>query len=198
MARGCGRPAARARRFSIAEIVADALDHDGRGVGQCARRGDLIAQVLEKMLRCARVHIVVAGQAGGRGGGRHARQVSHQPADRQAQLQGTARPVALPEGHLARLARCRGDEYAIVSDLVDAPGRGAEDKDFADAALEDHLFIELANPRGRVALRGRPRTGRDRGSFRHWRWPPASPSRGHGSRARSRDARPKPANSSEG
>src|ERR1019366_5844150 len=36
---------------------------------------------------------------------------------------------------------------AIVGDLVDAPGGGAQDDGVAGAALEDHLFVELADAR---------------------------------------------------
>ena len=37
-----------------------------------------------------------------------------------------------------------GDEDAVVGDLVDAPGGGAEDEDLAGAGLEDHLLVQLA------------------------------------------------------
>ena len=71
-----------------------------------------------------------------------------------AELQRPAGGVALPERHLARLARRRRDEHAVVRDLLDAPGRGAEQERLADAALEDHLLVELADARAGPALAG--------------------------------------------
>ena len=74
-------------------------------------------------------------------------QLAHQLADRHAELDRAARAFALPERHLARLAGRRRDQHAIVRDLIDAPGRGAEQKRFAGARLEHHLFVELADAR---------------------------------------------------
>ena len=68
------------------------------------------------------------------------------------ELERTAGGVRLPERHLARFAGSRRDEHAIVGDLFDAPGRGAEEERLADAALEDHLFVELADARAGTAL----------------------------------------------
>src|SRR6185503_1106098 len=39
------------------------------------------------------------------------------------------------------------DEDAVVRDLFDPPRRGAEHERLADAALEHHFLIELANAR---------------------------------------------------
>ena len=36
-------------------------------------------------------------------------------------------------------------QHSVMGDLVDAPGRGPEDESISGAALEDHLFIELAD-----------------------------------------------------
>ena len=66
-------------------------------------------------------------------------------ADAAAELERAAGAIAVPEGHLARLAGGGRDEHAVVRDLVDAPGGCAEDEGVAGAALEDHLFVELAD-----------------------------------------------------
>ena len=108
----------------------------------------LIAQVLEQVLGGARVEIVLARQPIDRGGRRQPQQVVHQPADGEAELERPAGAVALPERHLAGLSRRRRHEHAVVRDLLDAPRRGAEDERLADAALEHHLFVELADARG--------------------------------------------------
>ena len=54
------------------------------------------------------------------------RQLADQPADAPAQLQRASGAVALPEGHLPRLAWRGRDQHPVVRDLLDAPGRGAE------------------------------------------------------------------------
>ena len=38
--------------------------------------------------------------------------------------------------------------HLVVGDVLDAPGRGAEQEGLADAALEDHLLVELADAGG--------------------------------------------------
>ena len=62
---GVDPPAARREHADapIAEIVADALDEDGRRVGNGARRGHLVAQILQEVFRRQRVEIVIARQA---------------------------------------------------------------------------------------------------------------------------------------
>ena len=136
--------------------------------------GDLIAQVLQQVLGGARVEIVLARQPIDGGGRRQPQQVVHQAADREPELERPAGAVALPERHLARLARRRRHEHAIVRDLLDPPRRGAEHERLADAALEHHFLVELADARGagpvRAARRpGTRRTVRDPESSRRWR-----------------------------
>ena len=83
-----------------------------------------------------------------------ATQRAHELADVAAELQRTAGRVGLPERHLAGLARGRGDEHAVVRDLLDAPAGRAEQERLADAALEHHLFVELADARAGTVLAG--------------------------------------------
>ena len=56
-----------------------------------------------------------------------------------------ADPLALPERHSAGNARRRRDDHAVARDLLDAPGRGAEQERLAGARLVDHLLVELAD-----------------------------------------------------
>ena len=58
--------------------------------------------------------------------------------------------VAVPERHLARLARRRRDQHAVVRDLLDPPGGRAERERLADLRLEDHLLVQLAHAHGPV------------------------------------------------
>src|SRR4029453_3278303 len=64
-----------------------------------------------------------------------------------SEFQRPAGRIGFPERHLARFTRSGGDEDAIVGDLFDPPCRCTEQERFADAALEHHFFIELADTR---------------------------------------------------
>ena len=106
--RGCHRP----RRVNAAatrgqdahppvpELVADALDEDGRLIRKRPRDSHLITQVLEQVLGGAFIEIVVAREpiAGGRRG--QAQQFAHQPADGDPELERTPGAVTFPERHL--------------------------------------------------------------------------------------------------
>src|SRR5580692_3515031 len=58
----------------------------------------------------------------------------------------------MPERHLAGFAGSGRNQHAVMRDFIDTPGGRAKNKRFAVAALEDHLFIELANS-NRLAFR---------------------------------------------
>src|SRR5437764_1342829 len=66
-------------------------------------------------------------------------------ADRATELERPRRGLALPERHLPRDAGCGRDEHAVVRDLLDPPGRRAEQERLPHARLEDHLLVELAH-----------------------------------------------------
>ncbi len=65
-----------------------------------------------------------------------------------ARPSSTGRPDALaaPERDRPGDARGRGDDDAVAGDLLDPPGRRAEQEDLAGARLVDHLLVELADP----------------------------------------------------
>src|SRR6266704_1172569 len=85
-------------------------------------------------------------------------------ADRLAELVRTADTFALPERHGAGHARSRRDEDAVARDLLDPPGRRAEQERLAGPRLVDHLLVELADTAAAVdeihaektAIRNRP------------------------------------------
>ena len=138
----------------VAQLVAAALDEDRAVVGDDAGGRHLIGEVAQQVLGGLGVEIVVAHEALDRRRRRHGDQRAHELADGPAELERTADGVGLPERHLARFARGRRDEHAVVGDLLDAPGRRAEEEGLADAALEHHLFVELADARARAVLAG--------------------------------------------
>ena len=78
------------------------------------------------------------------------------------ELERAARALAMPERHLAGLARRRRDEHAVARDLLDAPRRGAEEEDLARTGSKT-ISSSSSPTRGRaVAARTtpkRPRSG---------------------------------------
>ena len=52
----------------------------------------------------------------------------------------------MPERHLAGLAGRRGDDDAFVGDVLDPPGRSAEQERLSRPALVHHLLVELTDP----------------------------------------------------
>ncbi len=125
----------------VADLVAKALHHDRALTRQHARRGLLLAQIVEQVARGARVEVVVALQ--------RLRLLLDGPAreraDRFAQLLRATDRVALPERHRAGRAGRGRDDHAVAADLLDPPGRGAEQERLAGARLVDHLLVELAH-----------------------------------------------------
>jgi hypothetical protein len=130
----------------VADLVAEALDHDRAVVGHRAGGVALLVEVGDQVGRGPVVEPVPFAQAGRRLGRRHPPQLAHQRPQRPAQLERAARAVAVPERHLARLPGRRGDDHPLVGDLLDAPGRGPEQEGLADPRLVDHLLVELAHP----------------------------------------------------
>jgi hypothetical protein len=128
----------------VAQLVAEALDQEGAVVGQVPRRSLLLGEVCLQVRRAPLVEPRRAGplQPGLR---RRGADLAQEGAQGPAELQRAARGVAVPERHLARLARRGGDEDAVVRDVLDPPGRGTEQEDVADAGLVDHLLVELAD-----------------------------------------------------
>ena len=125
----------------VADLVAKALEHDRALARQHARRRLLLAQVGEQVARGALVEVVVALQ--------RLRLLLDGPAreraDRLAELLRAPDRVALPERHRAGRAGRGRDDHAVAADLLDPPGRGAEQERLAGARLVDHLLVELAD-----------------------------------------------------
>ena len=162
----------------VADLIAEALEHDRALGGQHARGGELLAQVRQQIARRALVEVVVALEG--------LRVLVHRPAgerpDRLAELLGTADRVALPEGHRTGRTGSRGDDHAVACDLLDPPGRGAQQERLTGPRLIDHLLVELPHAapvgerdREQAAVGNRPGVG-----HRELARPPPRPDRsGH-------------------
>ena len=125
----------------VADLVAEALDddravarHDAGGVLLLAQEGEQVlgGQVVEVVAVLERGGVLLDRPAGER-------------ADRLAELARAADAVAAPERHRARDAGRGGDDHAVARDLLDPPGRRAEQERLAGARLVDHLLVELAD-----------------------------------------------------
>src|SRR6185369_16937125 len=73
------------------------------------------------------------------------RQLARGGADLLAELVRPPDALALPERHRAREARRRRDDHLVARDLLDPPGRRAEQERLPGARLVDHLLVELAD-----------------------------------------------------
>ena len=136
----------------VAELVPAALDEDRVIVGHDPGGSGLIGQIPHQVLRGPLIEIVMLHQPLDCSCGRQMPQRPHHLADVGAELQRPAGGLGLPERHLAGLARSRRDQHAIVRQLLDSPRRRAEQERLADAALEDHLLVELAHAGAGPAL----------------------------------------------
>ena len=116
-----------------------------RSVGSVAGRLALLAEVGDQVARGPLVERVVVAQARDGRGGLHRLHLAQEGADGAAQLDRPADRIAVPERHLARLARSRRDDHPVRLDLLDPPGRGAEQEGLPDPRLVDHLLVELAD-----------------------------------------------------
>ena len=128
----------------VADLVAEALDDD-RAVGRDdAGRGRLLAQERQQVARGALVERVLVAEPRERLRVAE-RRARARGADRLAELVRPADALALPERHRAGHAGRGRDEHAVARDLLDPPGRGAEQERLAGARLVDHLLVELAD-----------------------------------------------------
>src|SRR6185436_3536648 len=125
----------------VTDLVAEALDDDRLVGGDDTGRRLLLAQVGDEVLGGAAVEVVLPGQLLGVPRDR----LAGEGANRPAQLGWAADPVALPERDGAGDAGRGGDDDAVAGDVLDPPGRRAEQEGLARPRLIDHLLVELAD-----------------------------------------------------
>ncbi len=172
-ARGRGRRAARAR--TRASRRARRARARRRSSGRRARRRGrrLVGEVLDQVLGGLRVEVVLrASAARSAAVGRQRRAASRTSAPI-ARPSSSGRParVALPERHLARLARRGRDEHAVVRDLLDAPA-STRRAGTSRRRGSRRPSPRRARRRARVPARrrrGTRRRARGRGWCRRWR-----------------------------
>ena len=129
----------------VADLVAEALDDDGAVGGDGAGCVGLVAQEGEQVAGGPLVEQEVGAQAVERGFVAERGELPRGGPDLLAELVRPADALALPERDCARKPRRRRNEHAVAGDLLDPPGRGAEQEGLAGAGLVDHLLVELAD-----------------------------------------------------
>ncbi len=158
-------PAAERRQHTqapVADLVAEALDHDRPVAGHHAGGVALLAQERGEVRGRALVEVVALGQLGGI----LVHGLPRERSDCGSKLLRPPHALAAPERHRPGGAGGRGDDHAVARDLLDPPGGGAEEEGLARARLVDHLLVQLAHPAARRG--GARRRGRGRGSCRRW------------------------------
>ena len=131
----------------VADLVAEALDHDGAIIGHRTRCLRLLLQVEQHVVRGQGIERVVGHQRRQRTLGRQRTRLALERTQCATQLEWPAGSIAVPERHLPRLTGSGRDHHPLERDVLDAPGAGAEQEGLARPALVDHLLVELAHAR---------------------------------------------------
>ena len=136
----------------VADFVAKSLDHDRAVIGDDTSCLRLFLEVQQHVVRGQRVEPVVGhqlwqGGLRGRGRSRERPGLALKGTQRATEFQRPSRPVAMPERHLARLARRGRDDDPLERDVLDTPCAGTQNERLARPTLVDHLLIQLAHPR---------------------------------------------------
>ncbi len=128
----------------VAQLVVEALHHQGGVAGDHLGGELLFAEVLDQVIRGEVIQPAGLAAFGGRSDvGRG--QLAHEGTQRTAQVNGPSQRVTLPEGEFAGLAEGGGDQDAVMGDVLDFPARSAKGKDVAHPGLVDHLLIQFTH-----------------------------------------------------
>ena len=130
----------------VADLVAEAFDHDGAIVGHDTGGLGLLLEVQQHVVRRERVELVVAAAAAPAPPVGSRARISRWNAP-SARPSSSGRPGRSPcqNGILPGLPGRRGDGDPLERDVLDAPRGRAEQERLARAALVDHLLVELAD-----------------------------------------------------
>ena len=131
----------------VADLVAEPFDDHGAIVGHDARGLGLFTEVEDHVVRCEGIEVVLAHEALHRILLGEGADLALEGAEGPSELQRPTGAVAVPERHLARLPRRRGDDDALEGDVLDAPRGRAEDEGLPGTGLVHHLLVELADAR---------------------------------------------------
>jgi hypothetical protein len=118
----------------VADLVAEALDHDRAVVGHHPGGRGLLVEVghdVGRRERIERVHACGAARWACSAGSDT--DLAHELADATAELERATRAVAVPERHLAGLAGRGGDDHPLEGDVLDPPGGRPEQEGLAGA-----------------------------------------------------------------
>src|SRR2546427_8458735 len=152
----------------VADLVTETLDHDGPVRRYGAGRGSLLVQERQQVARGPVVEQMLVTKTGKCFLLGERNELARCLADRRAELVRTADTFALPERHGAGHAWSRRDEDAVARNLLDPPGRRAEQERLAGPRLVDHLLVEFANTAAAVdEIHAKKTAIRDCSGIRH-------------------------------
>ena len=150
----------------VADLVGEPFDDDRAVVRHGAGGVGLVGEVGEEIGRGAVVEAIPVGQRVRRENRIEGADLSDRRPQGSSELDGPTRTVTVPERHAARFTRRGSHNDSIAGDLGDTPRRRAEQEGLADAALVDHLLVELADTSAvgeehseQAAVGDRPRVG---------------------------------------
>ena len=129
----------------VAEIVAEALDDDRAITRHRSRRLRLFGEVLHDVACGEIVEPVTTDQFVV---GPHAVTLANgadEFAEGTPEFEWSAGSVAVPERHLALLARCGTHRHTVEGDVLDPPRARAEDERFTRSRFVHHLFVEFTD-----------------------------------------------------
>ena len=133
------------RQPPIAELIPEALDHDG-AVGRHRSSGlNLVREVIEQVAGRPIIEARALLQSSDGGVGLHRGQLAHRRAHGASDLYRPAQRVAVPERDPPRLAGRGRHHHLGRRDVGDPPGGGPKHKGFTRPHLVDHLFVQLAD-----------------------------------------------------
>ena len=158
-------PAAERREHAeppVADLVAELLHHQRLVGGHDPGRRLLLAQVGDQVLGGAPVEVVLVRERLGL----LADRLAGEGADRAAELRRAPDPVAAPERHRPGHPGRRDHDHPVAGDVLDPPGRRAEQEGLARDAPRRPSPRRARRPAAR--REGGRRRGRGRGSCPRW------------------------------
>ena len=131
----------------VAELVQEPLHHQvlGAGYGTCGF--PLLGQVGDHGAGGVLVQTECGEPLAG-GGLLQAGDLGLETGDSSSERRWPAHPVAVPEGDTTGQSEGGGDADAVVGDLLDPPGGGAQGDHVPAAGLVHHLLVQLTDPPG--------------------------------------------------
>ena len=151
----------------ITEIVAESLDDD-RAIARHRTRGfRLFGEILHDVARGKVIETMTADEFVVRACSIPFADGANELSECATEFEWSARSVAVPERHLALLARCGAHRHTVEGDVLDPPRARTENERLAWSRLVHHLFVEFADACAVGQEHAEQSTIGDRSAVRH-------------------------------